>query len=874
MKNNYDSHIPVAQRPEPTPTPLWTTLDEPATTGEPCPPSSAVTQASGKGRGLFAWLTRHGPLLLPTIAMILALISTGRLIFQGPVVNRAGDDLYHLMSEFALKHSLEADDNVLGPVHIEMGVPILRFYQALYYLINVYANHYLGVNLLFMHCLTIVICFALSPFAYMYFLRKVGLSPWASGIGSFASMISVAAFGNSFEAYHQAGIVTQSVGGLFFPLFMGCFIGMLRGENKPTSSALLFAVAFLSHATMAVFATFAGAVYFLVTRTSVRKTWKKLTVFCLLAVALVGFWVFPFLEHTAIHRPVPESIIRRGVMWFTSVSESELTGLTVTGRLLDDPRVVHNDQTENLDKVMDKINIMGTIHTRPPYLTLATALGVLIALFQFRRSSRRFLLAGFCFSLMLFAGPDDYPWLRFLPMMKQIQTFRCVYLVEFFAFGLIGIGIESLLFQIRHLALMRKNLGRKVFVGVWVVVVAGLLGIGGYENVACGMTHVTIRDMGPYDRMVDALSASPNRGHPFRIDFHYDEKSSKRRHAWAGVYGHHPYCTHWKAVGPTVAYHMCTDLGDPGRNRDLYAMAGVRYYSASGQEKIDVFNKRLDEDGDPLFERQANALTRDKQPTGWHWLFDSGYRDFLRITRNEPLPAVVGNDQWVWMARSWTRRYRSWLQEPSTPMPLHVTSGTLANSGLLERAKAVLYFDHSGLAKDRTALAEFVSKGGTVLSPQPIEGLNVQLIGPKQLFWDLLPKPAFDRPRTAKAEVTHREEQDPVYDIGEVRALDPKARTRQNYFFDVDLLEPTVAILPNEAVPGWIATIDGQPAPVFPAGPDMIGVELPAGAHRLVMRWRLTDMHQATLYLSGAALLACVLVMLAQLASFLRRRAA
>jgi hypothetical protein len=804
--------------------------------------------------------------------MILALVSTGKLIFFGPVVNRAGDDLYHLMSEFAVKHAVEVGDNPLGPVHIEMGVPILRFYQALYYFINVYANHYLGLNLLFMHCLTMVICFGLSPFAYMYFLRKAGLSRWSAAIGSFASMISVAAFGNSFEAYHQAGIVTQALGGLFFPLFMGCFIGMLRGENKPTTAALFFAITFLSHATMAVFATFAGVVYFLVTRTSVRKTWKRILLFGTLALALVAFWVLPFLEHTAVLRPVPESIIRRGVMWFTSVSEDELVGLTVTGRLLDDPRVVHDAQTDPLDKTMDKINIMGTIHTRPPYLTLATALGIIVALLQFRRSSRRFLLAGFCFSLMLFAGPDDYPWLRILPAIKQIQTFRCVYLVEFFAFGLIGIGIEELLRFFRKLALSPRPGMRRAFTGVWIVVAAGLLGIGSYENVACGQTHVTIRDMGPYDRMVDAMSASPNRGYPFRIDFHYDEKSSKRRHAWAGVHGHHPYCTHWKAVGPTIAYHMCTDLGDPSRNRDMYALTGIRYYSASGQDKIDTFAKRLDDDGDLLFERQANALTRDKQPTGWHWLADSGYRDFLRTLRTQPLPTVCGQDQWVWMARSWMRRYRSWLQEPSTPMPLHVPPGTLAQSGLLERSKAILYFDHVAVEQDRAALAEFIAKGNTVLSPTPIEGLAVQLIEPKQLFWDLLPKPTFERPRTAKAENAHREETDPVYDIAEVRAVVPKVRTRQNYFFDVDLLEPVVAVLPNDAAPGWSATLNGQPLPTFPAGPNLVGVELPAGAHRLVMRWRLTQMHQLANFASLAAVIIIALSYLLTAIKMLNKR--
>jgi uncharacterized membrane protein YfhO len=111
-----------------------------------------------------------------------------------------------------------------------------------------------------------------------------------------------------------------------------------------------------------------------------------------------------------------------------------------------------------------------------------------------------------------------------------------------------------------------------------------------------------------------------------------------------------------------------------------------------------------------------------------------------------------------------------------------------------------------------------------------------------------------------------------VYEIGEVRMLDPGARTRQNYFFDVDLLEPVIAVLPNEAVPGWTATINGQSTSVFPVGPNMLGVQLPAGAHRLALRWRMTTMHQATLYLSGFAMLLIALTWLGRIALLLRQR--
>ena len=85
----------------------------------------------------------------------------------------------------------------------------------------------------------------------------------------------------------------------------------------------------------------------------------------------------------------------------------------------------------------------------------------------------------------------------------------------------------------------------------------------------------------------------------------------------------------------------------------------------------------------------------------------------------------------------------------------------------------------------------------------------------------------------------HREERDPGLDVATVTQLREGSSSVQNFAFDVDLLKPLVAILPMQAAPGWGATLDGISLPSFPAGPDMVGVYLPKGAHRLVFSWRM-----------------------------------
>ncbi len=799
----------------------------------------------GKVGPLLYALREKSYLLLPALATVLILSSTH--IILGPVQNRSGDNMYHLMNEYAMANAIKAGDNPFGPLGMEFGQPLARFYQILFYMTNIVVHLVLGVHLTFAHNLAIVICFCLSPFTYCYFLRKLGLRKWAAGIGSLVSMTSIAAFGNSFEAYHQAGIVTQSMGGLFFPWFMGCYIGMLRGENRAITTAMLFALAFLSHATMAVFAVFAGALYFAVTPIPLKAVWKKMAWFCVFGSTLVAFWVLPFLAHTYEMRPVPDSIIRgRRVHWFTSVSKAELTTMLTTGRLLDDPPR-KGKQRDADDKLMDRISIIGTIKPRPPVTSSFLAISMVVVLFGWRRASRRYLLAGFIFSLMLFTGPDDFRWLKYLPFIKQIQTFRCTYLVEFFAFGMIGIGLETLLRRLWHFALSRRRFLTYPLCFAFLCLAGGVIGWCGAEIVLLGRTHLVVRRTAYLDSMIDGCSTLPNNGFPFRISPIYKGRF-KLRQAWLVMHGHQAYCTHWKGTGPTSAFHLCRSLGSIDRHGDLAALAGIRYITGQG-DRVAGMTKKVDSEGDPVLTRLPNGRDRRKKPNDWHYLLDSGRENFLRPLVGSPVPVVSSHAQWIWLNRSWTTRYRSYLRGRNTPIPMRVRTGHLEESGLLERAKAVIYLDHQRIEADRAALDRFARKGGTVLSPTVIHGVGAKTITPADNVWESLPDP-LTRFREIPAEKYHRDATDPGLDIVQINRLDKSTRSTQNFVFDIDALAPAIAVLPFEAAPGWTARIDGREVPIFSTGPDMVGIALPAGAHRVQFQWIMPSWHFWTLILS------------------------
>ncbi len=821
-------------------------------------------------RRLFALFHDQGHHLLPAVAAILTLSST--YILLGPVLNRSGDDMYHLMNEWVLTHAFRVGDDPFGPLGIEFNQPVLRFYQSLFYLHNVIWHVLTGLDIRFLHNLTIVVCFAASPFSYAYFLRKLGLSRWVASLGAFLSMISVAAFGNSFEAYHQAGIVTQSMGGLFFPWFMGNFIGMLRGENSASTTALLFALAFLSHAIMSVFAVFAGALYFLVADVALRRNWRRLLAFGLLGAALVAFWVLPFVAHTTQMRAVPDSIIRgRGVHWFTSVSRSELAMVLTTGRLFDDAKTLGKGRNPE-DELIDRISIIHTLKTRPPVFTALIALGCLLALPRIRRTSQRFMLAGLSFSLMLFAGPDDFRFLAYLPFMKQIQTFRCVYLAEFFAFGLAVSGAAAGLKLVWALAVTRRRTWlRRALLALFALVLVGGLGMVGTEIVLLGRTHLLIRDPGDLNQMADALSALPERGYPFRVDVSYKGRQ-KLRHGWLARHGFQPICTHWRATGPTTTYHLCTSMGSAARNTNLFSMAGIRFISADEKNSKSLVNA-VDDDGDPQFDRLPNGPDRRGRGNDWHHLLDTGRTHFLRPLVGEPLPVVCSHAQWIWLARSWTGRFRNNLWSPQTPIPMRVPAGTLAASGLVDgTARSLFYFDHSGIEKDRPALEAFTRAGGRVITPVEIPGVEGTVLGADEKKgrspWLALPAEQ-QRLRSDRPPELEREELDPGVERASITQRFPWRHSFQYFEFDIDTLEDVIAVLPVSHVPGWRADLDGEPWPVFATGPDMTAVNLPEGAHRLVLWWEMPPLDRAAQWVSLGALL---VVLLLGVHTLLRRR--
>ena len=814
-------------------------------------PQPLTDQLRALGSAARRTLSGHVHLLLPLAASLVVLVSHGKVLTGSLLIS--GDNLHHLLNEHLVVRAYHAADNVFGPLAVEEGSPVLRFYQTLFYFTSAGLHLVTGAKLQLLHGLLLSLCFGLSPFSYYYFLKKLGLPVWARSIGAMATVLSVAGFGNSFEAYHGCGIATQTMGAFFFPLFMGTFVGMLRGENRVTSAALLFALAFLSHAVMAVYSSFAGTLYLLVTPVGGRANLRRLALFTVLGVALVAFWVFPFISHTEQFRAVPDNLARDASKrwWFVGLSDSEMAEAFLTGKLLDDPREVSSEQTEPLDTRLDQINITKTRWTRPPVVTALTLLGLVVALVGFRRHANRFLATGFLFGLVLLTGPDDTPWLRYLPFMAHLQVFRTTYLMEFFAFGLVGLGLEAVGRRAAALISGRGPLARALAGSLFGVACAGALAFFFFQTANLARIHIHTADGEYLNAAVDVMGSIPEEGYPYSALSHARSILVQDRLAMEGW---RVSATHWGGVVSSAELQLLYEMRRHPKNTDLEALAGRRFH-LEDQKSLPERAGILDEDGLPLYDELPAPPRREGAPNSRLSILDNGREQFLSPLVGTPVPVVCGNAAWFWLCRTWSSAFAKKLFDEATPIPIRLTDEQLASGVALESAQIVLFLEEEISDDQREALRGFTERGGTVISPVEIAGLRTVEPARKSGLWSIV-KRHIPRSRPNHEKKTlHRDELDPALEVAEIRLQEDPLRSCQRYDFDVEALREIIAVLPTVPVPGWEVTVDGEPVESFAAGPDLLAFFLPEGAHRVSARWSMPAVDRLFLLLSLLALL-------------------
>ena len=117
---------------------------------------------------------------------------------------------------------------------------------------------------------------------------------------------------------------------------------------------------------------------------------------------------------------------------------------------------------------------------------------------------------------------------------------------------------------------------------------------------------------------------------------------------------------------------------------------------------------------------------------------------------------------------------------------------------------------------------------------------DVQIVKSGEAAWQAIHVPDFDPSRSV---VVESAEALAVGPAGGDKTLAVGAMQNNRVELAVTTATPTLLVLSDVYYPGWVATIDDQPTPIYPANFAFRAVRVPAGSHRVVfqfepMSWR------------------------------------
>lgn len=776
-------------------------------------PDGRDTRSSRFFSSAVSWLLRNSHLAVVLTAAFWAFHLQSDVL--SGTQNRAGDNTAHLLAQHWIDHAVEVDDNPFGPLGIDFGTPLLQFYQPLHGLLSVTVSRVTSLELSTVHSHIVAILFSLSPFSLCFLFRRIGLSKWASATAAVVSLTSVSSFSSSFEAYYSVGLATQALAFFLFPLFIGSLVGVLRRESGIASAALLLGFSLLAHSMMAVYIFLCVILLVVTMPASWKKNWKRAAVVGILGVVIASFWLVPFIHNTSQFRQVSTDHDNSTgpAWWFNGVTKTELFELATTGRLWDGPRSVER-QRPQLDDLSDRNDLFRSKRVRPPVLTLMVLAGVVASLLRLKRASRRFVLGGFVLSLGLYVGPDDFPLLRLVPFIEQIQVFRTIYLLEIFSFGLVAVAVHEILVFVSCLV---RRIGGPVVVSASVaavVVCAPAIIWSFLETEQIAAATIDERQFPARNETRPVLVS--RRTYPFRIQASYPGGARRTGTGFEETF-FQDHCTHWAGVGPKSNLDLCAALRVKETTSDLYRYAAIRFFSGPrmttrrGPDKnVELLESLFSDSGiSPKTEMMKND-----------YFIDTRHEEFGTFFQGPVVSVRADSAQWNTLVQMWLNVASKSSELDNTALPVHQFNDRESD---IPGAVELDLTDLSSNASDLSVLIDQRWRNATHHPKGKAGSCQVSL------------------------------------------ANEPDYLGYQHFALNTSCERATLVVIPILAARGWTAEIDESFAPLHSGASNFLAVLVPEGSHSLALLWQWGALE---LFAAGAALLVTMLLLLSIVLKF------
>jgi len=403
----------------------------------------------------------------------------------------AGDDHIHVAFSNELKKIWQEEGRPFGWSRLyATGAPIFLLRPPGFYQFT-WLFHFL-TGLTIEESLKIVVLFGFCLFPLTVFIgaRLLGVRFFGSLFAALLSPMGISLWGHTLDAYQHLGVHKQLLAILFFPLAVGAIWQVLKNGRYGLLFAASFAVVFMTHPYIAYCAAILVPLMLIALLVAEPQwNWKRgvsqSILWSIPLILWIGIWLLPFAtsQEIQIYNPYSE---RRDNFDVVVLTTAETMRQYLLGGVL--------DTTKFAGPFGD--NEWGWLSNsawfRLPVITLLSLVGWLVVTIRPKFSTRAFLALSFVAAIILFIGPDDFPFLEWIPFSQQFQNIHAIFIVEWVAFVLAGIAF-TWLFQASSL-IRQKTMRYGVYLVMGLSVGFGY-GTVIYERTKTARSRVDLRNV-------------------------------------------------------------------------------------------------------------------------------------------------------------------------------------------------------------------------------------------------------------------------------------------------------------------------------------------------------------------------------------------
>jgi len=403
----------------------------------------------------------------------------------------AGDDHVHVAFSNELNRIWQGEGRTFGWSRLYgAGAPIFLLRPPLFYQLTCLL-HALSTLTIEESLKTLVILgFCLFPLTFFIGTRLLGVGLAGALFAALLSPMGISLWGHTIDAYQHLGVHKQLIAILFFPLVVGSFWQVLKNGKYGLLFAASFAVVFMSHPYMAYcFALLVPLMLIALTAIEPQWHWKRgisqAVLWSIPLILWIGIWLLPFVtsQEIQIHNPYAD---RRDNFDVVVLTTAQTLKQYFLGGILDTTRFA-GPFGANEWGWRD-----NSAWFRLPFITALSFIGWLVVAIRPKSSARGFMALAFLGATILFIGPDDFPWLEWVPFSEQFQNIHAVFLFEWAAFILAGIAIVWL-FEAGS-QIHRKSLRRSGYVMLGISITFGY-GTVIYERTKSAQKLIDLRNV-------------------------------------------------------------------------------------------------------------------------------------------------------------------------------------------------------------------------------------------------------------------------------------------------------------------------------------------------------------------------------------------